>query len=35
MEEGVTIDDNSWQDFLTAGEKAGLGAEQLEALARV
>ena len=30
--EGISIDDNSWQDFLNAGQKAGLGADQLAAL---
>ena len=34
LQEGINVDDNSWQDFLTAGEKAGLEVEELEALQR-
>ena len=33
LQEGINVDDNSWHDFLTAGEKAGLEVEELEALA--
>ena len=33
LQEGINVDDNSWQDFLSAGEKAGLEVEELEALA--
>ena len=33
LQEGIKVDDNSWQDFLTAGEKAGLEVEKLEVLA--
>ena len=32
LADGINIDDNSWRDFLTAGEKAGLTVEQLGAL---
>ena len=32
LEEGIEVDDNSWQDFLTAGEKAGKTKQELEAM---
>ena len=32
LEEGIEVDDNSWEDFLTAGGKAGLTLEDLDLL---
>ena len=32
LEEGIEVDNNSWEDFLTAGEKAGLTPQELDLL---
>jgi len=32
LEEGIEVDNNSWEDFLTAGEKAGLTSQELDLL---
>ena len=35
LEKGIDIDDNSWADFLKAGEKAGLDEADIDAILTV